>query len=47
MVFENPEHDFPQRIVYWREGDRVLHARIEGVIKGKERKDEWHWQKSR
>jgi hypothetical protein len=28
-VFENPEHDFPKRIRYWREGDRLL-ARIEG-----------------
>lgn len=29
-VFANPEHDFPKRIVYWREGD-VLQARIEGA----------------
>jgi hypothetical protein len=29
------------------EGDRVLHARIEGLIKGTERKEEWHWQKLR
>jgi hypothetical protein len=28
-VFENPAHDFPQRIIYRREGDRLL-ARIEG-----------------
>lgn len=28
-VFENLEHDFPQRIIYWREGDQ-LGARIEG-----------------
>jgi hypothetical protein len=28
-VFENPEHDFPRRIVYRRSGDR-LSARIEG-----------------
>lgn len=28
-VFENPVHDFPQRIAYERRGDR-LHARIEG-----------------
>lgn len=27
-VFEQPAHDFPQRILYWREGD-ALHARIE------------------
>ena len=34
--FENPEHDFPQRIIYRRDGD-LLTGRIEGVSKGKER----------
>ena len=33
-VFENPEHDFPQRIIY-RKKDGGLHARIEGSEKGK------------
>jgi hypothetical protein len=47
VVFENLNHDFPQRIIYWREGESTLHARIEGSIKGKERKEEWHWRKSR
>ena len=28
VVFANPEHDFPQRITYWREGDR-LRVRVE------------------
>lgn len=27
IEFANPEHDFPQRIRYWREGD-TLHAEI-------------------
>ena len=27
IVFANPAHDYPQRIRYWREGDR-LHAEI-------------------
>ena len=27
ITFANPEHDFPQKIRYWREGD-ALHARI-------------------
>ena len=35
-VFENTAHDFPQRIIYRREGDS-LNGRIEGVSKGKER----------
>lgn len=28
-VFENPQHDFPQRVIYRRDGD-LLNARIEG-----------------
>ena len=34
IVFENPAHDFPQRIRYRRGGD-TLHARIEGTMNGK------------
>lgn len=37
VVFENPEHDFPQRIIYRFENDNSLFARIEGTIKGKQR----------
>jgi hypothetical protein len=44
VVFENPEHDFPQRILYWREG-RQLRARIEGTIGGKLESTEWTWRK--
>lgn len=33
-VFENPEHDFPQRIIYRRSGDKLT-ARIEGTNNGK------------
>jgi hypothetical protein len=36
-VFENPEHDFPQRIIYKLEDNGSLNARIEGKSKGKER----------
>jgi len=36
VVFENPEHDFPQRIIYRLEKDKSLFARIEGKNKGKE-----------
>ena len=34
VVFENSQHDFPQRIRYRRSGD-ALHARIEGTVDGK------------
>jgi hypothetical protein len=34
-VFENPQHDFPQRITYQRMIDGSLLAAIEGEEKGK------------
>jgi hypothetical protein len=30
VVFENPRHDFPQRVAYRLDPDGVLQARIEG-----------------
>ncbi len=33
-VFSNPEHDFPQRIIYRRQPDGSLFARIEGNLNG-------------
>jgi len=46
VVFENLEHDYPQRIIYRREGDSVT-ARIEGVIDGSLEAAEWSWFKAR
>ena len=46
VVFENAAHDFPQRILYWREGEQLV-ARIEGTIKGKERSEEWRFGRMR
>lgn len=40
VVFENAEHDFPQRIVYRRDGGALL-ARIEGTEGGKAREVEF------
>lgn len=37
FVFENPLHDFPQRIVYRSCGPDSLNAHIEGMINGKTR----------
>ena len=42
VVFENATHDFPQRVLYWREGEHLV-ARIEGSINGKERSEEWRF----
>lgn len=36
-VFENLDHDFPQRIIYRLGDDGTLLARIEGLSKGRER----------
>jgi hypothetical protein len=39
-VFANPDHDFPQRIIYRRDGN-TLGAAIEGAADGKTRRIEW------
>lgn len=43
VVFENLQHDFPQRIIYWKDGSD-LRARIEGMQGGKPAGEEWRWQ---
>ena len=40
VVFENPAHDFPQRILYTRTPGG-LNARIEGTDKGKQRGEDF------
>ena len=42
IVFENPAHAFPRRILYWRDG-ATLHARIEGTRQGQPASHEWTW----
>lgn len=42
-VFENLEHDFPQRIVYRRDGERLT-VRIEGMVDGELQSKEWVWE---
>lgn len=44
IVFENPEHEFPRRILYWRDGDALM-ARTEGSRGGKELSEEWRFVK--
>jgi len=46
VVFENAAHDFPQRVLYWRDGE-LLVARIEGKIGDKERNLEWRFSRVR
>jgi hypothetical protein len=41
IVFENPEHEFPQRVAYRFEPPMQLRARIEGTRQGAERRIEY------
>ncbi len=43
VVFENPEHDYPQRIIYRREGELLI-VRIEGEVSGETQGQEWQWR---
>ena len=45
VVFENPAHDFPRRILYWRDGAALM-ARIEGTIRGEARSEEWRFTRA-
>jgi hypothetical protein len=45
VTFENPEHDFPQKIVYRLEKDGSLGARIEGTSKGKTKAIDFRMEK--
>jgi hypothetical protein len=44
VVFENPDHDYPRRIIYWRDGARLC-ARTEGTVKGKAESEQWCWNR--
>ena len=39
-IFANPAHDFPQRVIYRMQGDRLV-GRIEGVQNGKEQSTDY------
>lgn len=45
VVFENAEHDFPQRVIYERVGD-VLNARIEGHMGDRDQSMSWSYRKA-
>ncbi|HZM92524.1 MAG TPA: DUF6265 family protein [Vicinamibacterales bacterium] len=47
VVFENPEHDFPQRVGYRRDGTDGLQAWVEGQANGKSRRIDFAYQRSR
>jgi hypothetical protein len=43
VVFENPTHDFPQRIIYRLDGADMV-ARIEGRMNGRDESMEWRYR---
>jgi hypothetical protein len=45
VVFEDPEHDFPQRVIYRLGEDGALRASIEGLSKGQLRTIEFPMKK--
>jgi len=45
-TFENPGHDFPQRVIYRLRGDGSLLGRIEGTKNGKDRAVDFPLQKT-
>jgi hypothetical protein len=44
VVFENLAHDYPQRVIY-RPCGADLCARIEGVVKGQLKGEDWRYRK--
>jgi hypothetical protein len=44
-VFENKEHDYPQRVIYELVSAKVLHARIEGSKNGKESGSDFNYSR--
>ncbi len=47
VIFENPQHDFPQRVIYRLQDDGSLLGRIEGVSKGKEKSVDFPMNRAR
>ena len=47
VVFENAEHDFPQRVGYRREGADTVQAWVEGQVNGTSRRIDFSYQRTR
>ncbi|MGQ0760645.1 MAG: DUF6265 family protein [Acidobacteriota bacterium] len=46
-VFENPQHDFPQRIIYRLQPDGSLFARVEATVKGQTRGIDYPYKRAK
>jgi len=47
VIFENPTHDFPQRVIYRLDEAGVLRARIEGLVTGNPRAEDFPMRRVR
>ena len=47
VVFENPKHDFPQRVGYQRDGADGLQAWIDGEMNGRARRVDFAYRRAR
>jgi hypothetical protein len=45
IAFANKEHDFPQRIVYIQKENGEMHAKIEGKVMGKRKREEYIYKR--
>ncbi|MDC8001978.1 DUF6265 family protein [Aequorivita todarodis] len=45
VIFENKNHDFPERIVYTNPAKDSLHAWIEGTVNGQPKKTDFHFSR--
>jgi hypothetical protein len=46
-TFENPEHDFPQKIVYEKVSDDVVRATVSGPSSAGEKNESWEYRRVR
>ncbi len=47
IVFENPAHDFPQRVIYYRQSDNKYYACVDGKNDGEYSRIEFSLQKAK
>ena len=46
-IFENPQHDFPQRVIYEFVTTDSIHARIEGKQNGKASSEDFYYSRKK
>lgn len=45
IIFENPAHDFPQRVIYFHDADKGMYACIDGLQNGKYLRTEFRFHR--